>query len=158
MFKINRRTDYAVRVGVALAKRQFGTRLPTQLIQEEMLIPRAFLQRIISELSQARLILTFPGPCGGIQLARPPEEITLREIVQAMEGSLCISDCLRHPQDCPLNTTCPVRSRWNRLQRIILAELDRTTLAQLAAESAGAVGEQILDESILFSSQAAARN
>ncbi|MFN2198567.1 MAG: RrF2 family transcriptional regulator [Anaerolineales bacterium] len=153
MLKINRRTDYAVRVGVALAKQPLGTRLPTHQIKEEMLIPRAFLQRIISELSQAHLIQTFPGPSGGIQLARPPEEISLRDIVDAMEGPLCISDCLIQPQDCPLSTACPVRGRWGRLERMILAELEQTSLAQLAAETLPDIQDQLSSQSYLFSSQ-----
>lgn len=155
MFKINRRTDYAVRVGVALAKHPFGTRLPTQLIQDEMLIPRAFLQRIISELSQAHLIQTFPGPSGGIQLARPPEQISLRDIVEVMEGPLCISDCLQKPQDCPLSTACPVRSRWSHLQHIILVEMGQTSLAQLAAEAQRGSQDQVLSENFMYASQTA---
>jgi Rrf2 family protein len=134
MFKINRKTDYAVRVCVALARRPWGARLSTQSIQEEMLIPRPFLQRIIAELSQAGLLHTNAGPNGGLQLARPPEDITLRDILQVMEGPLCLSDCLVAPQECPLSTECPVRSRWGRLQTIILMELERTTLRQLVED------------------------
>lgn len=134
MFKINRRTDYAVRVGVALARCPAGTRLPTQTVQREMLIPGPFLQRIISELSHAHIIQTYPGPTGGIQLARPADEITLFDFIQAMEGPLCLSDCLERPQDCPLSRECPVRGRWGRLQRLLLRELQRIPLSRLAAE------------------------
>lgn len=136
MFKINRRTDYAVRVGVALARRPAGARLPTQVIQQEMQIPGPFLQRITAELSRAGLITTYPGPSGGIQLSRPAAEITLMDFIQVMEGPVCISDCLIAPQDCPLSSECPVRSRWGRLQRVIFAELQCTSLADLAAEAA----------------------
>jgi Rrf2 family protein len=135
MLKINRRTDYAVRVGVALAKRPQGTRLPTQVVQAEMQIPRPFLLRIISELSRASLIQTFTGPTGGIQLARPAKEITLLDIHQAMEEPLCLSDCLVAPGDCQLSSNCPVRLRWGRLQGVIRRELRRTTLWQLAREA-----------------------
>jgi Rrf2 family protein len=134
MLKINRKTDYAVRVCLALARRPWGTRLSTQAIQDEMLIPRPFLQRIIAELSQAGLLHTSAGPNGGLQLARPPEDITLRDILQVIEGPLCLSDCLVTPQECPLSTECPVRSRWSRLQTIILMELERTTLRQLVED------------------------
>lgn len=134
MFKVNRRTDYAVRVGVALARFPAGTRLPTQVVQQEMCIPGPFLHRIISELSRAELIETYPGPSGGIQLARSAAEITLFDFIQAMEGPLCLSDCLQQPQECPLSRDCPVRGRWGRLQRLLLQELQRTSLADLAAE------------------------
>lgn len=156
MFKINRRTDYAVRVGVALASCPQGTRLPTQVIQREMLIPGPFLQRIISELSRAGLIATYPGPTGGIQLARPAEKITLFDFIQVMEGPLCLSDCLELPQDCPLSRECPVRGRWGRLQRLLLQELQRTTLADLAAESQAVASPALDHQALLFIGEHAA--
>ena len=135
MFRINRRTDYAVRVMLCLAKRPYGTRLSTQIIQDEMLTPRAFLQRIIADLSKVDLICTYPGPNGGVQLARPAAEVNLRHIWEAIEGPLLISECLEAPQDCPLNAGCPVRPRWGRLQTVIAQELENISLDQLAAEA-----------------------
>ena len=135
MFRINRRTDYSVRVMLALAKRPFGERLSTRTIQDEMLIPRSFLQRIIADLSRAGLLTTYPGPNGGLQLSRPAEQINLRHIWEAIEGELLISDCLKAPGECPMDSGCPVRSRWGRLQSMIMHELERTNLAELASEA-----------------------
>jgi len=135
VFRINRRTDYSVRVMLSLAKRPFGERLPTRIIQDEMLIPRSFLQRIIADLSRAGLLATYPGPNGGLQLSRPAEQITLRHIWEAIEGELLISDCLKAPGECPLDSGCPVRSRWGRLQSMIVHELERINLAELACEA-----------------------
>lgn len=135
MLKINRRTDYAIRVVIALAKRPAGTRISSKKIKDEMLIPRPFLQRIIAELSQAGIIHTYTGPNGGIQLSRPAEQINLKDILEVMEGQLCISQCLYSPEECPLSTTCPVRNRWGHLQEMILQELTHTTMAHLARES-----------------------
>jgi len=135
MFRISRRTDYAVRVMLCLAKRAYGTRLSTQTIQDEMQTPRAFLQRIIADLSKVELICTYPGPNGGVQLAHPAAEINLRHIWEAIEGPLLISECIEAPQDCPLNAGCPVRVRWERLQSIIAQELERITLNELAADA-----------------------
>jgi Rrf2 family protein len=155
LFKINRRTDYAVRVGVALARHPADTRLSSQVIQQEMLIPGPFLQRITSELSRANLINTYPGPNGGLQLARPAGEITLKDFVLAMEGPLCLSDCLENPHECPLSTECPVRSRWWRLQRHILQELQQTTLADLAAEAVSVPSPRLKQNNVLFIEQPA---
>ena len=135
MFRINRRTDYAVRVMLCLAKRPFGTRLSTQTIQNEMQTPRAFLHRIIADLSKVDLICTYPGPNGGVQLARPAGDINLRQIWEAIEGPLLVSECLETPQDCPLNAGCPVRPRWSRMQAVIAQELDHTSLEELAADA-----------------------
>jgi Rrf2 family protein len=135
MMRINRRTDYAIRVMLALARQPEGARLPTNVIQELMLVPRAFLLRIIADLSKADLIDTFPGPKGGVQLARLAEEINLLDIWEAIEGTFLISDCLENPEDCPLNPSCPVNARWARLQKIFMTELESISLKSLAAEA-----------------------
>jgi Rrf2 family protein len=135
VFRINRRTDYSVRVLLSLAKRPFGTRLATQVIQDEMLVPRPFLQRIIADLSKADLIMTYPGANGGTQLARPAESINLRQVWEAIEGPLLISDCLKSRDECPLGRGCPVRSRWVRLQMMIAQEMEATRLDELAQEA-----------------------
>jgi Rrf2 family protein len=100
-----------------------------------MVVPRPFLQRIVADLSAAGLIRTFPGPNGGLQLARQAEKVDLRQVWEAIEGPLLISDCLRAPGECPLDSGCPVRLRWGHLQAMIAGELEGTTLAQLAEEA-----------------------
>jgi Rrf2 family protein len=120
---------------LALSKQPYGWRMSTKEIQEAMLIPRPFLQRIIADLSRAELIETFPGPHGGIQLSREPEDINLRHIWEAIEGPLVISDCLVMPEDCPLNEGCPVNAQWQHMQRILLSELEGKSLSLLAREA-----------------------
>jgi Rrf2 family protein len=100
-----------------------------------MQIPRAFLQRIVAALSRASILTTTPGPKGGLQLARSAAAISLRDVVEALEGPILISECLSGPEVCPLGPSCPVRSRWGGLQAMILGELERTTMAALAADS-----------------------
>ncbi len=135
MFRINRKTDYSIRVMVCLAKYPLGKRLATQKVQEEMLIPRPFLQHIIANLSKAELIHTYPGPNGGIELARQPSEINLRQIWEAIEGPLLISECIQAQGICPLDLSCPVRNRWINLQNMIVEEFEAVTLNILASEA-----------------------
>jgi Rrf2 family iron-sulfur cluster assembly transcriptional regulator len=135
MMKINRRIDYAIRVMLALAKQPLGSRLSTQQIQTTMLVPRAFLSRIIAELAKAKLIDTFPGPMGGVQLARSSDKINLKNIWEAIDGRLLISDCLENPEECPLNEGCPVNARWRKIQSFLVDELESTTLDNLAIEA-----------------------
>jgi Rrf2 family transcriptional regulator, iron-sulfur cluster assembly transcription factor len=120
---------------LCLARHPAGTRLAVQQIQETMLIPRSFLNRIVADLSRVKLIATFPGPSGGLELAQPAGETNLRQIWEAVEGPLLISDCLKAPGECPLDQGCPVRQRWARLQGLIIRELESTTLRQLADEA-----------------------
>ncbi len=135
MLRINKRTDYAVRVMVALARREDGARLSTVEIQKEMLVPRPFLQRIVADLARSRLIVTQPGPNGGLQLARGKNEINLRQIYEAIEGPLLISECLTARGTCALDCACPVHSRWGKLQAMIVTELESITLYDLYKSS-----------------------
>ncbi len=136
MFRVNRQTDYAIRVILRLAQEAPGTRLPSSAIGREMLIPSAFLPRIVAQLAQANLVTTFPGREGGLQLPRPAAEITMRHVVEVMEGPLLLSECMLGEDACPFEGDCRVRCRWTGLQNAILAELDKTTFAKLAQESA----------------------
>jgi Rrf2 family protein len=135
MFRVNRQTDYAIRVILALAKQPQGTRLSSAEIGKEMLIPGAFLARIVAQLAQAGLLKTFPGREGGLQLARPANEITLRDVVEFMEGRFLLSECMTGEEACPFESACPVRLRWDGLQGVILTELEKTNFTLLAEEA-----------------------
>jgi Rrf2 family iron-sulfur cluster assembly transcriptional regulator len=135
MIRINRQTDYAIRVILSLAKRGQGERASTSEIRKEMLIPPALAQRIVADLARGGFILTFPGRDGGLMLARPAREINLRQIVEHIEGKMFISDCLVDEGECPFDNKCPVRFRWSRLQSQMMLELEQTTFEDLAQEA-----------------------
>jgi Rrf2 family protein len=137
MLRINRQTDYAVRVVLALAKRGEATRLSSATIQQEMLIPQSFMARIVAQLAQAGLVLTFPGRDGGLQLPRPAAEISLKDIVEAFEGPVLLSECmqLKGEDDCPFHSNCPVRSKWGRAQMAMLREMASISFADLVHEA-----------------------
>jgi Rrf2 family transcriptional regulator, iron-sulfur cluster assembly transcription factor len=139
MLKINRQTDYAVRVILALAKRGKGVRLSSGAIQREMLIPQALMPRIVAQLARAGLINTFPGREGGLMLPRPAAQITLRDVVEAFEGPILLSECMqaRGEDDCLFRTNCPVSPKWGRVQVAMLREMAAITFESLAREALG---------------------
>lgn len=139
MIRINRQTDYAIRVLLALAKRGDEALLATSQIQQEMLIPKALSLRVVAELARGGFILTYPGREGGLKLARPAAEINLREVVTFFESNFTVSECLHGGGTCPFDHSCPVRCRWARLQALILHELENTTFEELAREASSAV-------------------
>lgn len=124
MIRLNRETDYSFRVILALTKAGVDVRLPTAQIQKEMHIPPSFLHRIIASLGHNNIIHTFPGREGGVQLARPPEEISLLNIYEAVEGPIQLSVCFSGESDCPLDTPCPVQKCLRQVQKAIMRELD----------------------------------
>ncbi len=139
MLRINRQTDYAVRVLLALAKSGEGTRLSSADIQKEMLIPKAFMSRIVARLSRDGLVNTFPGREGGLMLPRPASQITLKDVVEAFEGPILLSACLqvKGEDDCPFQSNCPVRPKWGRVQMAMMREMASITFEDLAKESLG---------------------
>ena len=139
MLQINRQTDYAVRVVLALAKQPQGTRLASSEIQREMLIPKAFIGRIVAKLAAHGLVNTFAGRDGGLQLPRPASELTIKDVVEAFEGPILLSECMqaRGEEDCPFRVNCPVRSKWGRVQAAMLREMASITFEDLANEALG---------------------
>ena len=139
MLKINRQTDYAVRVVLALANRGQDSRLSSAEIQQEMLIPQALMGRIVAQLARAGLINTFPGRDGGLMLPCPASQITLKDIVEAFEGPILLPECLqvKGEDDCPFQSNCPVRPKWGRVQVAMLREMASITFEDLAQESLG---------------------
>ena len=135
MLRINRQTDYAVRVILALSKKAAGKRFPTSEIGREMLIPPALLQRIVAELAGGGFIHTQAGRDGGITLAHEPKQITLLQVVEHFEGELYLSDCVLKPGECPFDTRCPVHCQWIRLKNMLRNEMARITFEQLVEEA-----------------------
>jgi Rrf2 family protein len=137
MLKINRQTDYAVRILLALAKRPAGTRLSSTEIREEMLIPAALMARIVARLAKSGLLDTFAGRDGGLSLPRPASQLNRRDVLEAFEGPIRLSDCMqeKYEDECPFQHACPVRSKWTRVQNAALNEMETVTFEELAREA-----------------------
>ncbi len=135
MIRINRQTDYAFRVVLALAKQPYGERLSTSTIRKQMLIPPALLHRIVADLAQGGFIDTYPGRGGGVQLSRPADQINMLQVIEHFEGPIHLSDCFVEEDYCPFEDNCPVRGRVFSIQRVLRKELEQVNFEELAADS-----------------------
>ena len=131
MLRLNRETDYAIRVILALAKYPPGEIVPSGVIRQEMLLPESLSLQIISHLAHLGLINSYPGRNGGIQLANPPSEISLYDVIRGMEGPLYLSECLEEDHHCQLAPECPVQGYWKGLQHKIEGELKQANFMKL---------------------------
>lgn len=131
MLRINRETDYAVRVILALAKYPPGKIISSAVIRQEMVLPESLSLQIISRLAHLNLIKSYPGRSGGIRLARSPAEITLYDVVYGMEGPLILSECLEEVFHCQLEPDCPIRKYWIMLQGKIKKDLEEINFQEL---------------------------
>jgi Rrf2 family protein len=127
--QITRQADYALRAMIYLAQLDPTQRAATSQIAEERLIPPSFLAKIISQLSIAGLIHTSRGARGGVSLARPPEEISLLEVVEAIDGPISLNQCTISAGNCPFGPECPLRPLWCDTQEELIARLRKTTFA-----------------------------
>ncbi|MDO9514735.1 MAG: Rrf2 family transcriptional regulator [Syntrophales bacterium] len=133
--KLSTRVRYGVRLMISLAEK-FGTG-PMYLkdIAAEQEISEKYLSLIVLPLRSAGLVISSRGAHGGYTLARDPKKISLKEIVDTLEGESCLVDCVREPSSCSRTAICPTRDIWLTVGERISETLDETTLDQLAASS-----------------------
>lgn len=128
--QITRQADYAVRAVLHLA-RNGETRTATSTIAEEQKIPPSFLAKIISQLSIAGLLHTSRGARGGVTLARQPAEITLLEVIEAIDGPIQLNECVGDTSNCSFDKDCPLRPVWCEAQEQLVGRLKATNFADM---------------------------
>jgi Rrf2 family protein len=134
------RSEYGVRVMIQLARRRGTGPVPLTGIAQAEALPLAYLEQLVSRLRKADLVSSTRGAHGGYELSRDPAEITMAEVVQALEGSLIPMQCFdelggtrvlcNHVEDGFEN--CATKVLWTRVQGGIARALEQTTLAELA--------------------------
>ena len=142
--QITNQADYALRAMLYLARLGFGKKAPSNVIAEEMNMSRIFLSRINTQLVNARLISTWRGARGGVALTRPPSEISVYDILTAVDGPIRLVGCLEDPDCCPFAGTCPLHKFWIRTEEVLINQLKSTTLQDLIADE-NTAGAEFLD-------------
>ena len=130
--QITRQADYAVRAVYHLTKLGSESRAATSQIAEEQHIPPSFLAKIISQLSVAGLLHTSRGARGGVSLARDPQEISLLDVVEAIDGPILLNECVADGADCTFTDDCPIRPIWCEAQQNLVERLQGTSFAKIA--------------------------
>jgi Rrf2 family protein len=134
--QITRQADYAVRAVLHLARAGNTERAATSSIAKEQKIPPSFLAKIISQLSIAGLLHTSRGARGGVTLAREPKDITLLEVVEAIDGPIQLNECVSDNGACTFEEECPIRPVWCDAQDELVKRLKGTSFADMLARAA----------------------
>lgn len=132
MMELTRRGEYAIRGILYLARQPQGKLSLVGEIADAAGIPRTFLAKILQDFTRVGIVASFRGAGGGFSLARPPDRITLREVVEAVEGPILPNRCLIRAGSCDRDATCPVHPVWRRVRDGIVSILDGVTIAELA--------------------------
>jgi Rrf2 family protein len=131
--QITRQADYAVRAVLHLA-RNGDQRTATSAIAEEQRIPPSFLAKIVSQLSIAGLLHTSRGARGGVTLARNPKDITLLEVIEAIDGPIQLNECVGENGSCSFDDECPLRPVWCEAQEDLITRLKSANFADMVTK------------------------
>ena len=133
--KLSQRGHYALRALIVLGLNYSDSVVRIQTISAAQNIPKRFLEQILNDLKAAGILESRRGITGGYRLRRPPEEISLAEVVRLIEGPLapvsCVSERFYERCSCPNEEKCGIRSIMKEVRDAIVKVLETVTVAQL---------------------------
>ena len=138
MLRVTKLTDYATLVMTVLAT------APDAVLSAAELAERAGIElptaaKVLKPLAQAGLVEGFRGANGGYRLARDPHEVSLADIVEAMEGPLAMTECSIHEGQCGIEHQCGIRANWRRINDVIVDALRAVSLIDLQTPALSSV-------------------
>ena len=131
--QITRQADYALRATLYLARiyDRENPRASTSQIAKNQEIPSSFLAKIISQLSIAGIIHTSRGAKGGVELARKPEDISLLDVIEAIDGPITLNECVHDPSVCSFGDNCPIHTIFCQAKTQLVEKLTKSTFDKL---------------------------
>ena len=126
--KISTKGRYGLRILIDLATHDPEKPRMLKDIAQSQQISEKYISRLFIDLRRAKLIRSVRGVNGGFHLAKLPEEITLLEVLETMEGPISVVDCVRSPEKCKRQTLCPARGIWTELNDGIRELTSKITL------------------------------
>jgi Rrf2 family protein len=145
--KLNTRMRYGTRAMLELAEHYGQGPVPLGEVALSQEISAKYLEALVSSLRLAGLVRAQHGPQGGYEITRPPDQITLQEIYDVLEGAEPFVPCTGDPSTCNRQATCATRAVWAQMYQASMQVLQETTLAdlmpRLQPEAAPALNYQI---------------
>ena len=131
---LSKTCDYAIRAALYLALQEHRHYVPIREISDKLEISFHFLTKILQILTQQNIITSFKGPKGGVSLARPAQDITLKEIIEAVDGAAIFTQCVLGLENCGEKNPCPLHSEWALIRDQLKELFDKKNLADLASK------------------------
>lgn len=129
---LSKACEYGIRAVLHLTTSPPDTYFPIRGISDALGIPYHFLAKIVQTLTQQGILVSSRGPNGGVALARPGSEITLKEIVLALDGPAVFSQCVLGLPGCGESKPCPLHEQWTPTRDRIAQLFERVSLAEMA--------------------------
>jgi FeS assembly SUF system regulator len=131
VIRLTKQTDYGIVLLTNIAKDPGRTMHNARDLSADAGIPLPMTSKILKTLAREGLLVSHRGVKGGYSLARPPEAITVAEMITALEGPIAITECTDADSDCRVELLCPVRSNWHKINQAVLGALQEITLAEM---------------------------
>jgi FeS assembly SUF system regulator len=130
---MTRQADYGIVLLTCFAQSEGNGTYNARDLAEKVQLPAPMVAKILKGLAREGLLSSHRGVHGGYQLARPPAEISVAEIIGALEGPIHITDCASsEPFSCDISALCAVKTNWQTINQAVLKALGQITLAQMA--------------------------
>jgi Rrf2 family protein len=133
--QLTRAADYAVRVMVHLATLPPDIRVFLPELADVTAAPESFLSKVLQALSRAEFISSRRGKRGGFVILPRGREATMREVIESIDGPICLNVCLNGGKECERKSWCPAHPVWARAQRAMIDVLTSVTVSAMASHS-----------------------
>jgi Rrf2 family protein len=132
--QLTRAADYAVRVIVHMATLPEQERSLLPALATATGAPKSFLSKVLQALCRAQFIASRRGHSGGFQILPAGRQASIRQVIEAIDGPICLNLCLVHGASCSRKSFCPAHPIWERAQEAMLGVLNAATVAELAGK------------------------
>jgi Rrf2 family protein len=128
--QITRETDYAIRC-VDYLSDKWGSVTMVDEISKGKSVPKSFLAKILQKLTKASIVTSYRGVKGGFELARPPKNITLLDVIEAIQGPVAMNVCALDEAMCDFSSSCAIHPVWIEIRREVEKILKKNNFAKL---------------------------
>ncbi len=136
--QLTRAADYAVRVMIQLVAQPCDERASLSSLAQATGAPKSFLSKVLQTLARAGLISSQRGQSGGFRITPRGRQTSMRDVIEAIDGVICLNVCLMHGRSCSRKGHCPAHPVWVRAQQAMLQVLSDSSIAALAGQASPA--------------------
>ena len=143
MFRLSKITDYGIVILAEMAQRSLAAdtgesskaapSMNARELASHVELPLPVVSKVLKALTRANILESQRGTKGGYSLAREPEELSVAEMIAALEGPLALTQCSQGPAICDLEATCSIRNPWLVINHVVQNSLAGITLADLTS-------------------------
>lgn len=127
--------EYALRVLVYLSLKEGDELVKSALIGKEARVPEAYTSKIFRRLVQAEILVSKPGPKGGVAYAKPPAKVSLFDVIQVIDDASSFDDCVMGLERCTEKLACPLHYIWKDAKEEMILKLKNTTILDLSKKA-----------------------